>query len=334
MSQTGDRVAGPDGTAGAAGAHGGSAIDPFRVERETFVAEAEVHAELRSTNDRALRLADSAERLPRLIAALRQTAGRGRGGNRWWAGEGALTFSLLLDAPPVPLERWPQMSLAVGGAVCGAVAGLVPSADVRLKWPNDVFVNGKKACGILVEVPPAAGRTDCQSVHPPHDANMHPAGTMVQAASCQSVPHYAHPPSQPAVNAPGGTDCQSVLRPTRVVIGIGLNVNNSLAAAPPDVRARATSLCDLTAVPLDLTDVLVALLRRIDHDLSALAAADPGLPNRWRRLCYLTGRSVAVNDGTRSIAGTCLGIDDDGALRLQTEAGPRRFFGGVVELFE
>jgi BirA family biotin operon repressor/biotin-[acetyl-CoA-carboxylase] ligase len=307
------------------------------VERETFVAEAEVHAELRSTNDRALRLAETATRLPRLIAALRQTAGRGRGANRWWAGDGALTFSLLLDAPPVPLERWPQMSLAVGGAVCMAVAGLVPNADVRLKWPNDVFVNGRKACGILVEVPPQHGprRTDFQSVRAPHDANSHAAGATFQTTTSQPVSHETRPQSQSSVDAPGRTEWQSVLRPPgRIVIGIGLNVNNSLAAAPPDVRARATSLRDLVGAALDLTDVLVALLRRIERDLSALAAADPGLPDRWRRLCYLTGRSVAVNDGARSIAGTCLGVDDDGALRLQTEAGPRRFFGGVVELFE
>lgn len=302
----------PAGAADTSVAHGGNSIDPFRVERETFVAEAEVHAELRSTNDRALRLAETATRLPRLIAALRQSAGRGRGANRWWAGEGALTFSLLLDAPPVPLERWPQMSLAVGGAVCGTVAGFVPGADVRLKWPNDVFVNGKKACGILVEVPPLERRTDFQTVR------------VVNSSDSKST-----------ADESARTDWKSVLpSPARVVIGIGLNVNNSLAAAPPEVRARATALRDLTGAPLDLTEVLVALLRQIEHDLSALAGADPGLPNRWRRLCYLTGRSVAVNDGTRSIAGTCLGIDDDGALRLQTEAGPRRFFGGVVELFE
>jgi BirA family biotin operon repressor/biotin-[acetyl-CoA-carboxylase] ligase len=253
-------------------------IDPFRVERETFVAEAEVHAELASTNDRALRLANTAAQLPRLIVALRQTAGRGRGANRWWAGDGALTFSLLLDAARLPLERWPQISLTAGGAVCAALTAFLPTADVRLKWPNDVYVDGRKACGILVEVPPA-----------------------------------------PATG--------------RIVIGIGLNVNNSLDEAPPDVRARATSLIDVTGTTHDMTDVLIAILQRLDADLAALGVSDTGLPARWRRLCLLSGRSVALHDGTRSIAGTCLGIDDDGALLLQTEAGPRRFFGGVVEAF-
>lgn len=128
-------------------------IDPQRIERETFVAVAEVHEELPSTNDRALRLAASSTQLPRLIVAQRQTLGRGRGANRWWSSEGALTFSLIVDAAPLSIERRPLIGLVAGGAVCDAVAAALPAADVRLKWPNDVYVAGGKACGVLVEVP-------------------------------------------------------------------------------------------------------------------------------------------------------------------------------------
>jgi BirA family transcriptional regulator, biotin operon repressor / biotin---[acetyl-CoA-carboxylase] ligase len=128
-------------------------IDPHRIERDTFVAQAEVHAELASTNDRALRVAASSAALPRLIVALRQSLGRGRGANRWWSAEGALTFSLILDGSPLAPERRPLISLLTGGAVCEAVAAFIPSADVRLKWPNDIYVAGRKAGGILVEVP-------------------------------------------------------------------------------------------------------------------------------------------------------------------------------------
>lgn len=129
-------------------------IDPHRIERETFVAQAEVHAELPSTNDRALRLAAKCAELPRLIVALRQTLGRGRGANRWWSADGALTFSLIVDAAPVAADRRPLVALVAGGAVCDAVAATLPNADIRLKWPNDVYVAGRKAGGILVEVPP------------------------------------------------------------------------------------------------------------------------------------------------------------------------------------
>lgn len=131
-------------------------IDPHDIERETFVAQAEVHVELPSTNDRALRLAARASNLPHLIVALRQTLGRGRGANRWWSADGALTFSLIVDAGPIAAERRPLVALVAGGAVCEAVGAVIPTAEVRLKWPNDVFVSGRKAGGILVEVPPEA----------------------------------------------------------------------------------------------------------------------------------------------------------------------------------
>lgn len=250
-------------------------IDPFRIERETFVVQAEVHAELPSTNDRALKLAASTARTPRLIAALRQTAGRGRGANRWWGGEGALLFSLILEVPPVSPEQLPQVSLCVGTAVCEAAARFVPGGDVRLKWPNDVYLNGRKLCGILIETPPAV--------------------------------------------------------PQRLVVGIGMNVNNSTSAAPPEVSGRAVALCDCRSEPTDLTEVLCAVLGEIEDQLADFLRDRSLLAARWRQRCLLTGRSVMINNGQRSVTGTCLGIEDDGALLVETIAGPQRFFGGTIE---
>ena len=132
----------------------GTSFDPARIERESFVADVEIHEQLASTNDRALALADSATAIPKLVLALSQTGGRGRGSNRWWTSDGALTFSLLLEPEGVERSRWPQLSLAVGVGVCGALGQVLPGVDTRLKWPNDVYVNGAKICGILVEVPP------------------------------------------------------------------------------------------------------------------------------------------------------------------------------------
>ncbi len=256
----------------------GKAFEPARIERETFVADIEIHEQLTSTNDRALALADSIERIPKLVVALSQTGGRGRGSNRWWASEGALTFSLLLEPARVEKSRWPQLSLAVGVGVCGALEQLLPAADMRLKWPNDVYVNGAKICGILVEVPPK--------------------------------------------------------QPGRIVAGIGINVNNSLAGAPEELRNRATSIRDVICQHARLEDVLIAVLNGVEQSLEQLVRRDAALPQAWRRMCYLTGRSVSLNDGARVISGTCQGIEDDGALLLQTEAGPRRCYGGVVEVFE
>ena len=111
--------------------------------------------ELGSTNDYAIHTANDPRPHPRLVICNRQQAGRGRGANRWWASEGALTFSLVIEplVLGIPADRWPTLSVAVGGAICEALAPCIPSSDVRLKWPNDVYADGRKLGGILVEVP-------------------------------------------------------------------------------------------------------------------------------------------------------------------------------------
>lgn len=111
--------------------------------------------ELGSTNDYAIGTASDSRPHPRLVVCDHQQAGRGRGANRWWANPGALTFSVVIEpqAIGIPMERWPTLSVAIGGAICEAIAPCIPSSDVRLKWPNDVYADGKKLCGILVEVP-------------------------------------------------------------------------------------------------------------------------------------------------------------------------------------
>lgn len=95
-----------------------------------------------------------------LAVADEQTAGRGRLGRRWVAPPGsAVTFSrlCLLDSAGVrgAVDR---LTFAACVAVSGALQELLgPGERVRLKWPNDVVVHGRKLAGILVETTPWAG---------------------------------------------------------------------------------------------------------------------------------------------------------------------------------
>ena len=97
-----------------------------------------------------------------LIYAESQTAGRGRGANQWWSQAGSLTFSVIVDTQEFGLtpEQQIKLPLLTGLAVqqtCKSVIG--ESADLKnalqLKWPNDVFLAGRKLAGILIEVPSA-----------------------------------------------------------------------------------------------------------------------------------------------------------------------------------
>jgi BirA family biotin operon repressor/biotin-[acetyl-CoA-carboxylase] ligase len=251
-----------------------------RLKQETFVRAIEWHEEVPSTNDRGMALArDAAVALPCLVITGRQTAGRGRGGNRWWSSPGALTFSLLLrlDRNRLPLARWPELSLTAGVAVCEALRSFAPSADVLLKWPNDVYINGRKVCGVLIEIPSTASGA--------------------------------------------------------VVVGIGINVNNSVQLAPNEVQSRATAMCDVLSTPVPFADVLIAVLQAIAVHIDLLCESAEKVRSLWRNYDLLRGRQVIVRQQDACVAGDCAGIADDGALLLQTESGIQHVYTGVVEFF-
>lgn len=79
-----------------------------------------------------------------LVIAERQTAGRGRFGRTWVSEPGGLYFSLTLPRS-LRIEDIPKLTLTAGVAVAEAVGG-------RLKWTNDVLIDGRKVCGILCEL--------------------------------------------------------------------------------------------------------------------------------------------------------------------------------------
>jgi BirA family biotin operon repressor/biotin-[acetyl-CoA-carboxylase] ligase len=101
--------------------------------------------ELPSTNDYARDLPAGA-----VVVADFQTAGRGQYGRTWTARPGSsLLLSVVVD-PPTELRRAVVLTAWVAVAVSESVrrlAGIPP----RIKWPNDLYLNGKKVCGILTE---------------------------------------------------------------------------------------------------------------------------------------------------------------------------------------
>jgi BirA family biotin operon repressor/biotin-[acetyl-CoA-carboxylase] ligase len=100
-----------------------------------------------STNRRARELAERGAPHGTLVTAAEQSAGRGRQGRTWSAPRGrAILCSLVLRNVPRLLP------LAAGIAVA-EVAG----TDARVKWPNDVLIEGRKVAGILVEGRPQEG---------------------------------------------------------------------------------------------------------------------------------------------------------------------------------
>ena len=117
----------------------------------------EYHEEVSSTSDRVWELLRQLvkPKLPCLVVAKRQTAGRGRGNKRWWSGEGAILMSLgfELSRGSLTREQLPTLSSTTARHVIKVLSRYLRQHKLEFRPPNDVYVEGKKICGILIESP-------------------------------------------------------------------------------------------------------------------------------------------------------------------------------------
>ena len=125
------------------------------IRHERFGGPHRHFASTDSTNTRARELAEALAPHGTVVTAGEQSAGRGRQGRTWTAPPGrALLYSAILR----PLdERHLLLPLAVPLAVCEAAESLRPGLECAIKWPNDVWVEGRKLGGILIEARPQDG---------------------------------------------------------------------------------------------------------------------------------------------------------------------------------
>lgn len=218
------------------------------------------HRQTDSTNERAKHLAAAGAPHGTLVTADAQTAGRGRQGRTWVAPPGrALLMSVVLHVN----DRTPLAPLAAAVAVCHAF----PEAD-GIKWPNDVWVDGRKVAGILIEGRPQAGWA---------------------------------------------------------VLGVGLNVATEADEFPADLRDTATSLRAAGSSVAIPRRALAALLPVLDAWLEAPADA---VLAEWRERDALRGHAVRWSGGE----GVAVGVDDDGSLLVETDAGVQALHAGEVHL--
>lgn len=221
-----------------------------------------------STNDEAGRLADAGAAEGTVVWAREQTGGRGRRGRHWASPVGNLYCSTIVRPNCIAPH-----AAELGFVAALAVADVIPAGrDVRLKWPNDVMVDGGKIAGILLES---------------------------------------------AVGQSGQVDY--------VVAGIGLNV--AFAPKLPEMRYPGAMLGTEISVERALEALAGALARRIDE---------------WRRKGFETMRhawlakagplgvevDVKLSEGV--VRGRFAGMDREGALLLDTDAGPRRVVSGEL----
>lgn len=104
-----------------------------------------------STNNVARQLAEEGEEAGTLVVSEIQTAGRGRMGRPWISPKGSGIWMSLVIRPDIVAYHAPALTLVMALAVCRAIRKTA-DLDCKIKWPNDIVIDGKKVCGILTEM--------------------------------------------------------------------------------------------------------------------------------------------------------------------------------------
>jgi BirA family biotin operon repressor/biotin-[acetyl-CoA-carboxylase] ligase len=251
------------------------------------------HAEVGSTNAEAVAWARAGAPHGGVVVAEYQTAGRGRQGRSWTATPGQnLMFSVVLR-PSIPPNRLGLLPLSAGVAVADAVDRCIAPLRTALKWPNDVLIDDRKTCGLLLETSFA--------------------GTAVSGSP-------PGPPQRPEA------------APAFVVLGVGLNVNQAtfpddLAGTATSLRLATGRLVPRAPLFAHLLDQLETRTRALATKAGAACVRAAFHGRMHRRGETATLRATTSGE---SIRGTVCGVTPTGALRLDTPSGMRTVYAGDV----
>jgi BirA family biotin operon repressor/biotin-[acetyl-CoA-carboxylase] ligase len=128
------------------------------------------------------------------------------------------------------------------------------------------------------------------------------------------------------IESPGG----AAPAKDRLIIGVGINVNNSWRDAPKDAGGNGVAICDLTGRQHALAPLLNAVLIAFANRVRQLQSGDRELIQSWQLLNLLAGASVVIESDGRRIEGECREIAYDGAIVIDTLFGQQRIYSGSV----
>lgn len=262
---------------------------------------------------------------PALLVADRQSGGKGRGGNQWFSPPGCLMFSMAIPFQRMQIATGSPnlLPLEVGLAVAQCLSHFTRYRP-QVKWPNDVYVQDKKVCGVLIEVVQAPTRSEEERASPP----------------C----FYLSPDSE-SDSICDGLGNENLGHGPVAIIGIGINCQVDFSEAEDEVQRKATSvhlMSNKTARDCCPEDVLIQFLQTwtllFEHKLE-----DPEwIFKQWKDWSFLEGKWVQIDSGVTStvnglgnpahatkaahsavgtVEGLCLGIDSQGSLLVATSSG-------------
>lgn len=200
-----------------------------------------------------------------------QTAGRGRLGRAWTSPPGCGIWMSIYLEPEIPAPVVSQLTLLAGLAVSRAIP------DSKIKWPNDVLIDGKKVCGILTEMSAEMDRV------------------------------------------------------SRVIVGIGINVNNKLF--PAELVGKATSIYRETGKITDREELAKSVLKEF-FDLydEFLSKGSESFIAEYSEKCATLGREVVIISKGESKIAKAVEIAGNGELIIERDGKREAVHSGEVSV--
>lgn len=230
-----------------------------------------------STNKWASRTLSSKTNRGEVYVADFQTQGRGRSEHSWFSSPEKNILMSLVDTAPADNSKSFQLTLVAGVAFFEALQKMYPRLDLKLKWPNDIWVGQKKLSGIL---------------------------------------------------------CESNIEYKKVIVGVGINVNESPENFPAGFSNQATSLLVETKRPQNREEIIVNLLQSYEEwrDIYSLEGLKPVIAV-WEKYSLLRDKKIRViEDKNTSYEGVVQSLDADGFLQVKVVGALKSVIAGDIEI--
>ena len=231
-----------------------------------------------STNTKAQELAEKGYPSGTLVVADKQIAGKGRRGRNWESPSGCGIFMTLMLKPDISPNNASMLTLVSALAVAKALADIT-GKDAKIKWPNDIVIDGRKVCGILTEM----------------------------SAQFDYI--------------------------NNIVIGIGINVNNS--SFPEEISATASSLRLLSGgKKYRRAEIIEKIMEYFEKYYSIFLETEDlsALVNEYDAMLVNMKKQVKVLDPKEPFEGKAMGITKTGELIVDTWESRKLVSSGEVSV--
>ena len=231
-----------------------------------------------STNTKAQELAEKGYPSGTLVVADKQIAGKGRRGRNWESPSGCGIFMTLMLKPDINPNNASMLTLVSALAVAKALADIT-GKDAKIKWPNDIVIDGRKVCGILTEM----------------------------SAQFDYI--------------------------NNIVIGIGINVNNS--SFPEEISATASSLRLLSGgQKYRRAEIIEKIMKYFEKYYSIFLETEDlsALVNEYDAMLVNMKKQVKVLDPKEPFEGKAMGITKTGELIVDTWESRKLVSSGEVSV--